>query len=136
MVYIPSINWPEGPRKKKFVAWLKLMAQKNNLNPLSVNFTKWSNALKQFVSKLPTNYLSVFDHFVGLALKGLNWWRACYWTTRVKIVELTHIIPKPQNEANLMPCGTWPSFSVIKKSFTEKRFTQFHREKNQATQFF
>ena len=22
---------------------------------------------------LPTNYLSVFDHFVGLAIKGLKW---------------------------------------------------------------
>ena len=32
------------------------------LNPLSANFTKWSNTLKQ---------LSVFDHFVGLALKWL-----------------------------------------------------------------
>ena len=26
---------------------------------------------KQFVGKLPTNCLSVFDHFVGLELKGL-----------------------------------------------------------------
>ena len=42
------------------------------LNPLSVNFTKWSNTLKQFVGKLPTNCLGVFDHFVGLALKGLT----------------------------------------------------------------
>ena len=41
------------------------------INPLSANFTKWSNTLKQFVSKLSTNYLSVFDNFVGLALKGL-----------------------------------------------------------------
>ena len=39
-------------------------------NPLSPNFTKWSNTLKQFVGKLWTNCLSVFDHFVGLALKG------------------------------------------------------------------
>ena len=30
-------------------------------NPLSPNPTKWSNTLKQFM----------FDHFVGLALKGL-----------------------------------------------------------------
>ena len=37
----------------------------------SVNFTKWSNTLKQFVGSLPTNCLSVFAHFVGLALKGL-----------------------------------------------------------------
>ena len=41
------------------------------INPLSANFTKWSNTLKQFVGKLPTNCLRVFDHFVGLALKGL-----------------------------------------------------------------
>ena len=40
-------------------------------NPLSANPTKWSNTLKQFVGKLPTNCLSVFDHFLGLAFKGL-----------------------------------------------------------------
>ena len=42
------------------------------LNPLSANPTKWSNTLKQFVAKLVTNCLSMFDHFVGLALKGLK----------------------------------------------------------------
>ena len=42
------------------------------VNPLSTNFTKWSNTLKQFVGKLPTNCLSVFDHFVELANKGLK----------------------------------------------------------------
>ena len=41
-------------------------------NPLNANPTKWSNTLKQFVGKLLTNSLSVFDHFVGLALKGLR----------------------------------------------------------------
>ena len=41
-------------------------------NPLSANPTKWSNTLKQFVGNFPTNYLSVFDHFVKLALKGNN----------------------------------------------------------------
>ena len=38
------------------------------LNPLSANFSKWSNTLRQFVGKLPMSCLSVFDHFVGLAL--------------------------------------------------------------------
>ena len=42
------------------------------INPLSANPTKWSNTLKQFVGKLPTNCLSVFGHFVGLALRGLG----------------------------------------------------------------
>ena len=38
------------------------------VNPLSANFTKWSNTLKQFVG----SFLSVFGHFVGLAFKGLK----------------------------------------------------------------
>ena len=41
------------------------------MKPLSTNFTKWSNTLKQFIGNLPTNFLSVLDHFVRLALKGL-----------------------------------------------------------------
>ena len=41
-------------------------------NPFSANPTKGSNALKQFVGNLPTNCLRVFDHFVGLTLKGLT----------------------------------------------------------------
>ena len=41
-------------------------------NSLRVNPTKWSNTLKQLVDNLPTNSLSVFDHLVGLVIKGLN----------------------------------------------------------------
>ena len=40
-------------------------------NPLSANPTKCLNTLKQLVGNLPTNCLSVFDHFVRLTLKGL-----------------------------------------------------------------
>ena len=49
-----------------------LKLRSNKLNPLSANFTKWSNTLKQFVGKLQMNCFTVFDHFVGLALKGLS----------------------------------------------------------------
>ena len=45
---------------------LKTNAKKKNIKqikPLSANPTKWSNTLKQFI---------VFDHFVGLALKGFT----------------------------------------------------------------
>ena len=42
-----------------------------DFNPLSANPTKLPNTLKQLVGILPTNCLSVFDHFVELALKGL-----------------------------------------------------------------
>ena len=43
-----------------------------DFNPLNANFTKWSNTFKQIAGNLPTNCLSVFDHFVGLVLKGLK----------------------------------------------------------------
>ena len=43
-----------------------------NVKPLGAKFIKWSNTLKQFVGKVPANCLSVFDHFMGLALKGLK----------------------------------------------------------------
>ena len=57
------------------------------LNPLSANITKWSNT--QFLGNLPANYLSVFDHFTGLALKGLIYkveWRT---ETLIKTEPLT-----------------------------------------------
>ena len=47
-----------------------LLWQDKQFNSLSAKPTKWLNTLKQFV--LPTNCLSVFDHFVGLVLKGLK----------------------------------------------------------------
>ena len=50
-----------------------------DLNPLSTNPTKWSNTFKQFVGNLPTNCLSVFDHFMNLALKGLNYFNDNKW---------------------------------------------------------
>ena len=43
-----------------------------SVNSLSANPTKWLNTLKQFIDKLPTSCLSVFEHFVGLELKGLR----------------------------------------------------------------
>ena len=51
---------------------IELFIAKNWFNPLSVNPTKWSNTLKQFVGNLPTNCLSVFYYFVKLTLKGLR----------------------------------------------------------------
>ena len=49
-----------------------MWATSEYVNPLSANPIKWSNTLKQFVGKFPTNCLSVFDHFVKLALKRLK----------------------------------------------------------------
>ena len=44
----------------------------SKFNSLNANSKKWSNTLKEFVGNLPKNCLSVFDHFVGLVLKGLR----------------------------------------------------------------
>ena len=47
------------------------------INPLNIIPTKLSNTLKQFAGNLPTNGLSVFDHFAKLALKGLTVIKSC-----------------------------------------------------------
>ena len=68
--------------KTTHMIFLKLFMKLGCLNPLSTIFTKWSNTLKQFVSNLPTNCMSVFDHFVGFVLKGLRvkkWWSWIFW---------------------------------------------------------
>ena len=44
--------------------------KKEEPNPLSGNPRKWSNTLKQFSAK--ADELLVFDHFLGLAFKGLK----------------------------------------------------------------
>ena len=45
------------------------------ISPLSANFTKWSNTLN----------LSVFDHFVVLALKGLRLEKYCHKTSSYNV---------------------------------------------------
>ena len=54
--------------QKNLKATLYTNVSKEVFNPSSANPTKWSNTLKQ----QPTNCLNVFDHFVGLVLKGLK----------------------------------------------------------------
>ena len=60
-----------------------------SINPLSPNFTKWSNKPKQLVDKLPTNCLSVFDHFVGWHLKG--------WPISGPCSHFSHSLKTPEN---------------------------------------
>ena len=67
---------------------------KSDFNPLSAKFIKWSNTLKQFVGKLPTNCLSVFGHFVGLALKGLN--QECQEEVGIRDLEMTFLAASQQ----------------------------------------
>ena len=66
-------------------------------NPLNANPAKWSNTLKQFVGNLPTNCLSVFEHFVKLALNRLTlrtkwlmnniFTKKCFFLTLVSLME-------------------------------------------------
>ena len=60
----------------------KYIFVKLKVNPLNVKLTKWLNTLKQFVGNLPTNFLSVFGHFVGLALK----WLMTYNFTKMSLI--------------------------------------------------
>ena len=64
-----------------------LLFQSFILTYFSANFTKWSNKLKQFVGSLPTNCLSMFDHFVRLVLKGLTYFNVAHWTLTIWIFE-------------------------------------------------
>ena len=53
----------------------KTLQQANLFHKLTLsvaNPTKWSNKLKQFIPKLPTDFLSVLHHFVGLVFKVLT----------------------------------------------------------------
>ena len=91
-----------------------------NFHHLSANITKWSNTLKQFVSKLPTNCLSVFDHFVGFALKRL-------------IYKLRHVLIKQLLQKR-------PQYAVIYVGVTsnfegQRKFTQNLRKSTQAYKF-
>ena len=88
-----------------------------NFHHLSANITKWSNTLKQFVSKLPTNCLSVFDHFVGFALKRL-------------IYKLRHVLIKQLLQKQ-------PQYVVIYVGVTrnfegQRKFTQNLRKSTQT----
>ena len=74
-ILISSTKKWEGPKigvHTKSCQISKMVLLAKIVNPLSANPTKWSDTLKQFVGKLQTNCLSVFDHFVGMALKGLT----------------------------------------------------------------
>ena len=72
-LYIICNFEPSSSPLKRSSAYTKTPYKfEKNFNPLSANTTKWSNTLKQFVDKLLTNCLSMFNHFAGLALKGLT----------------------------------------------------------------
>ena len=98
-----------GPRQtsmiKLFVKLVNILlavnyfCRKCHFNPLSANPTKWSNTLRQFASKLPTRCLSVFDHFVKLALKGLSIWQGpecAFEKEHAKAVFVSNLIIKYQ----------------------------------------
>ena len=58
-------------KKTRMETLLGRHTEKIIFNPLNANPEKWSNTRKQIVGNLPTICLSVFDHFMNLALKGL-----------------------------------------------------------------
>ena len=79
--------------------------------PLNASPTKWSNTFKQFAGKLPTNCLSVSDHFVGLALKGIYWIKLQYQVKQVFLMKVFEIFFFC---AQLSKC----TFCLARKAFT------------------
>ena len=84
-------------------------------NPLNANPTKWSNTFKQFVAKLPKNCLSVFDHFVGLALKGLNGYAATWNTKEEKSYKTFHTFQLSLGPINLVIYVNSSDFKISKQ---------------------
>ena len=94
------------------------------INPLSANFTKWSNTLKQFVGKLPTNCLSVFDHFVGLALKGLTTIK--YWIGWKSIKRRTKKKKGRQETGDNAKDAWWQNISISGTENFNKQAGRLH----------
>ena len=99
---------------------------KLDTNHFSTNFTKWSNTLKQFVGKLHTNCLSVFDHFMGLVLIGLisicNEKNIILWFKFISILELCLMVTLKITKKST--CGALCDL---------RPFAQFKKQKNKNT---
>ena len=141
-------------------AHLSFPMQICRLKPFSTNPTKWSNTLKQFAGccrrmLLPTNCLSVFEHFVGLPLKG-------------SIILLTNInsslhsnhsnfnlsqvfaktknlcaSKKPQHDTKPFALIYWSSFKsafdsyqhLLREAFPYSPYNQLHANRNKIFRF-
>ena len=110
------------------------------LKPLSTNLTKWSNTLKQFVGKLLTNCLSVFDYFVGSVFKRLSLIKAILGKLLQKLYDkLTHVgyllnqLNKKKTKPKL-PSSIFPkreqTVQCTKKRSSEKQVVEIHHVKN------
>ena len=75
------------------------------MNPLNVNPPNWSNTMKRFVGCCGQNCLSVFDHFVSLALKGLMAAKADSKPCETSEMSFFRKL-LPATEVNSEPCKT------------------------------
>ena len=122
-------------------------------NPLSANFTRWSNTLKQFVGKLPknclskrfvcklpTSFFSVFDHFVGLALKGFSTYRTIKGAMVVNIKNIVHVcsntllsifLRRDHSFPNNISYIDWQNWPI--KPFTKRTLLKKYSEDSGAT---
>ena len=87
---------------------------------VSSNPTKWSNTLKQFFGKRPTNCLSVFDHFVKLALRELML-REILDINYYNTVAKNHQVNAAVFTIFLLLGKLWQTFSVVGIPFSENK---------------
>ena len=82
---------------------LYILRAAQRLDPLKANPT---NTLKSLVGNLPTNCFSLFDRFVGLALKGLRFLKTTLDLVKLGIIKTgwtARIIENNVNEIYLQP---------------------------------
>ena len=92
---------------------MSLLTGHCQINPLSANPTKWSNT-QTIRRQKPTNGLSVFDHFVELALKGLS--------KKGKRTLLEKEVEKPKSTFRVTPLG-FVLVQLLKRNALKTKFS-------------
>ena len=92
--------------------------------PLSTSHTKWSNTFKEFVDKLPTNCLSVFDHFVGLVGKYVYVQTLIFTKTIKRFTDTLKDFAKPYLDRGVFKTQS----NLYDGAFLRKQLTLFNRK--------
>ena len=99
MIYCLHWNmlWNTSERILSGAQWRMVLPSRYKELTLSAPTPQIGQTLKQFVDKLPTNWLSVFHHFVALALKRLNHFMPMFHLFQCfrlfRSICVTHFIP-------------------------------------------
>ena len=118
-----------------------LFCKINTFDPLDANPTKCSNILKEF--NLPTNCLSVFDHFVGLVrvknssgLQPLTSWRLLLTLSRKKNVANLVNFRFHYHSSGLQPLTSWRLLLTLSRKKNVANLVNFRFHCHLVDKFF